>query len=110
MSNAQHTPVGEVSRVNAAGDVMTTFDSEFKKRVSFAGVDLYEGTPLVKAASDLLEAAEAALTYDEAIRACADDPNKMASFCTTQGDDLDALYDRWINLSRAAIAKAKGQA
>jgi hypothetical protein len=65
---------------------------------------------LIAAAPELLEAAEAALLYDEALRSCRNDPREMASFCTAQGDDLDALYDDWIKKSRAAIAKFVGGA
>lgn len=59
----------------------------------------------VNAHDDLVAAAQAAIEYDAAIAASANDPEKMASFCSAQGDDLDTLYDRWINLSRAALAK-----
>ena len=40
-------------------------------------------------------ACEAAIAYDRAIRACANDPDKMASFCTLQGETLDTLYLDW---------------
>ncbi len=43
--------------------------------------------------------ATASLAYDEAIRACADDPERMSSFCSAQGDDLDALYANWMRLA-----------
>lgn len=32
------------------------------------------------------------LEYDKAIRSCADDPEKMSSFCTAEDDTLDDLY------------------
>lgn len=51
-----------------------------------------------------IEAMEAALAYDEAIRSCANDPDKMSSYCTAQGDDLDSLYFGWLDKSRAALA------
>ena len=63
---------------------------------------------LIAAAPDLLAAANAALAYDRAIQACAGDPEKMSSFCTAQGDDLDALYFAWVDKSRAAVEKAQG--
>lgn len=56
---------------------------------------------------DLLDAANAAIAYDRAIQACAGDPEKMSSFCTAQGDDLDALYFAWCDKARAALAKAQ---
>jgi hypothetical protein len=62
---------------------------------------------LLAAAPDLLEAAKAAIAYDAAIQSAANDPEKMSSFCSAEGDDLDVLYARWIYLSRAAIAKAQ---
>jgi hypothetical protein len=63
---------------------------------------------LIAAAPDFLVAARAAIAYDAAIESCANDPSKMASFCSAQGDDLDTLYVDWIEKSRAAIAKATG--
>lgn len=60
--------------------------------------------------SALVAAAKAALAYDTAIASCANDPEKMASFCTAQGDDLDSLYADWIDKARAALAKADGRA
>jgi hypothetical protein len=71
------------------------------------GLIAYHGMePLQEAAPDLLLAARAAVAYDAAIQSAANDPNKMSSLCTAEGEDLDALYARWISLSRAAIAKA----
>lgn len=61
---------------------------------------------LLKAAPDLLKAAEAAIAYDNAIYACANDTDKMYSFCTAEGKDLDALYEDWIYKSKEAIKKA----
>lgn len=52
----------------------------------------------------LRKVAEAAVRYDDAIRACANDPEKMASFCSATGEDLDALYLNWMTLARAALA------
>ena len=49
----------------------------------------------------------AAVAYDDAIQSCANDPKRMASFCTADGDDLDALYACWISASRAALARGK---
>lgn len=51
------------------------------------------------------ELATAVLAYDGAIRECANDPDKMASFCSATGDDLDALYAAMID--KAAAAKVK---
>ena len=59
---------------------------------------------------DLVAACKAAIAYDNAIRNSANDPEKMASFCTAQGDDLDSLYESWISLSRAALKRAKWEA
>lgn len=57
-------------------------------------------------ALDAMEAAaRAAVAYDDAIRACANSPEKMASFCSAQGEDLDALYEKWQTLSISALAK-----
>ncbi len=32
------------------------------------------------------------LRYHTAIQSCAGDPQKMVSYCTSQGESLDALY------------------
>lgn len=56
----------------------------------------------------LRELAEAAVAYDDAIRSCANDPEKMASFCSAQGDDLDELYFRWMTLARRALSTHVG--
>ena len=61
-------------------------------------------------AKDLLEACEAGQAYDEEIQKCGNDPDRMASHCTAQGDTLDALYLKWITLTRTAVARAKGGA
>jgi hypothetical protein len=61
---------------------------------------------LIAAAPELLAAAEAALAYDAEIQGCANNPDRMASHCTAQGQTLDDLYERWIALSSAALAKA----
>lgn len=55
---------------------------------------------------DFVSAAKAAVAYDKAIMSCANNPAKMATFCTAEGDDLDSLYADWIEKSRAALAKA----
>jgi len=54
-----------------------------------------------------LEACVAAIEYDDAIRKCANDPKRMASFCTSQGDDLDTLYFAWMTKARLAVQKEK---
>lgn len=64
---------------------------------------------LIAAAPDLLAACQAAIRYDAAIQQCANDPAKMSSHCTADGDSLDTLYGDWIDKSRAAIAKALGE-
>lgn len=69
-----------------------------------------EALVLESDAQMLLAAARAALAYDAAIQSCCNDPSRMASFCTAEGDDIDALYAAWIDASRAAIAKATGGA
>lgn len=55
------------------------------------------------AAAPLAQAAcIAGAKYDNAIRECNNSPEKMASFCTFQGDTLDTLYMDWM----AKITKA----
>ena len=64
---------------------------------------------LIAAAPELLEACEAAIRYDAVIQTCANDPERMSSACTAEGDDLDGLYNDWIRKARAAIRKATGE-
>lgn len=54
-----------------------------------------------------LQACQAALDYDKEVRACANDPEKMSSHCTSQGKSLDDLYMTWISLALMAITIAK---
>lgn len=54
----------------------------------------------------LIAAAEAAIAYDDAIRSCGNDPDKMTSFQTAQGDDLDSLYLDWMTKARSALHSA----
>jgi hypothetical protein len=51
----------------------------------------------------LAELTAAAIRYDAAIQSCANDPERMSSVCTAEGDDLDALYDDWIGKARVAM-------
>lgn len=51
---------------------------------------------------------EAALKYDDAIRACANDPSRMASFCTATGEDLDTLYLEWMTKAPGGGGGARG--
>ena len=44
--------------------------------------------------------AQAVLAYDAAIQSCANDPERMASFCTAEGDSLDALYFTMVTMAR----------
>ena len=62
---------------------------------------------IIIAAPLLYEAALAADKYDDAIRECADDPDKMATFCTARGDDLDDLYMDWIAKVTTALHAVK---
>lgn len=47
--------------------------------------------------------AEAVLRYDAAIESCGNDPEKMASFCTAEGDHLDKLYFDMVRAARAVL-------
>lgn len=58
---------------------------------------------IIAAAPLLYEAALAGREYDRAIRKCANDPEKMASFCTAKGEDLDDLYMDWMTKIQAAM-------
>ena len=64
---------------------------------------------LIAAAPELLEAAESAMRYDKAIRSCANDPDRMASYCTAEGEGLDTLYCDWMVKSFKALKKARGE-
>lgn len=52
----------------------------------------------------------AVLAYDRAIRACANDPEKMSSFCSADGEDLDTLYlnmlERAAEVAEASCARS----
>lgn len=61
----------------------------------------------IKLQQMLVDACEAALKYDSLIEQCSNDPNKMSSACTAEGDDLDTLYEDWLNKSNLALATYK---
>jgi hypothetical protein len=61
-------------------------------------------TEAERAREALLELTNATLAYDTAIFACSNDPDKMSSFCSAQGDDLDTLYADWMAAARKASA------
>lgn len=50
---------------------------------------------------------EAVLAYDALLSSCANDPEKMSSARTVEGDDLDALYSAML---RAAHEVRAGEA
>jgi len=54
---------------------------------------------------EMADALKAAVRYDDAIRSCANDPNRMSSYCTAAREDLDRLYLDWITKSRRALSK-----
>lgn len=92
----------EIKNVKASRDVSK--DELFESESGFL-----EG---IEHVLERLEAAEAvcklAILYDDAIRACANDPKKMSSFCTAQGDNLDAIYLDWITKARSYVKKMDG--
>jgi len=55
---------------------------------------------------ELVEACNAGIAYDKALQSCGNSPDKMSSFCTALGDDLDALYMDWIKRTKQALDKA----
>ena len=85
------------TRVNAVTDVVAVVTKPEDVPVILRAVNAYAA---------LIDAARAAITYDAAIQACANDPARMASFCTAEGENLDALYEAWITKSRVALALA----
>lgn len=57
----------------------------------------------VTAQETLLVLAREVVAYDEAIQACANDPERMSSFCTAEGEDLDTLFLRAVTLARFVV-------
>lgn len=53
-----------------------------------------------------IAACRAAREYDSAIQQCGNDPERMASFCTAAGTNLDSLYARWQSLTVEALRLA----
>lgn len=67
-------------------------------------------TRLIAAAPELLEAANAGRAYFQAMAQSTEcDPGKIVEFSAAEGKTLDALFERWVELSTAAIAKAGGK-
>ena len=57
----------------------------------------------------LIDAAKAAIKYDDEIRKCGNDPDLMSSFCTTEGDTLDTLYLDWQYKCRVALSQCEAE-
>lgn len=53
----------------------------------------------------LKQLAEYVIDYDKVITSCANDPEKMSSFCTAQGEDLDDLYFNMVCVAYQAMGK-----
>jgi hypothetical protein len=52
---------------------------------------------------ELISLSKAVLKYDKEIKNCANDPNKMSSHCTAEGEDLDYLYLDLLTKAKAAL-------
>lgn len=65
---------------------------------------------IVASALDALNACQLFIEYDREIESCGNNPEKMASHCTAQGDILDSLYFRVLSSARIAIACAREKA
>lgn len=61
---------------------------------------------IVESVNGTTKLAAAVLAYDKAIESCANDPAKMASFCSAQGDNLDMLYHAMLTAARAVVGGA----
>jgi hypothetical protein len=93
------------SVVLVRSEALTASDSPLNLHEILTG-DLCAALLREKARADgAVEAAKAAIAYDDAIQACANDPETMTSFCSAEGDDLDSLYADWITKARAALSQ-----
>lgn len=72
------------------------------------GPNAHNNARLIAAAPELLAAVEAAIRYDQSIGGAAarGEYDLHNGIATAHGDDLDAMYEDWINKSKAAYAKA----
>ena len=109
MSKFTPGPWKAVKKLNRIG--MADFEVQYGEDGECIADVCYEESDasLISAAPDMYEALEAATRYDDAIRSCANNPYKMASFCTAEGEELDTLYDDWVQKSRQALKKANGE-
>lgn len=97
------------ARKPSEGSTVTLRSGEMKAfRSAYFALKAARGVLALKCHDALVKAARSALKYDAAISSCANDPKKMASFCTAQGDTLDGLYFDWITDAGAAIALVDG--
>lgn len=80
-------------------------EADGKQVLDYAQIDF---CPLHSAAPDFLEAAKAAVAYDDVVRKRGADGEVSLDpgVAVAEGADLDTLYFDWINKARAAIAKA----
>jgi hypothetical protein len=63
-----------------------------------------------KAEQEIATLAAAVEAYDRAVESCANDPERMASFCSAEGEDLDRLYLRMRDLAKAVLSKGEIEA
>jgi hypothetical protein len=76
-------------RTLSAGEART--DAQYIVIRTLQHIDA-QAEQIARLAIPLVQLARAAVAYDEAIKECANDPDRMASYCTAEGEDLDTLY------------------
>jgi len=55
--------------------------------------------------NEAVDLAKACIRYHGALISCCNDPNRMTSFCTADGETLDDLYRDWLNKAKEILIK-----
>ena len=100
MSKIKHSKIPWQHSVTAITDTKKTIAIFYGKK---ARANAEFATKACNNYDALVKIAELAVAYDNEIKKCANDPDKMASHCTAQGKSLDELYLEWMILSRKAL-------
>ena len=71
---------------------------------------MHDATDPIHVFATALNACRFAVKYDDAIKSCGNDPDKMSTYCTAQGESLDHLYTQWQTEAKRAIELAEQHA
>lgn len=96
-----------VNGLYLSGCIMPAYKIETERKIRMF-CEVWYGLGVAEERHASQELVATVLFYDEALTSCANDPVKMAMYCTAQNKTLDSLYDRFTSVARAMHAKTEG--